>query len=116
MTAHCPHCLRRYEGTSALTGDQVLCSGCGAWLHVRWLDGGRLELTPARGGWSNPASAENGRKGGRPQVKAVLRKGEIVTVEKGGAIQAGVVKRAGSDAVTIEAGGEEITIRRQQTK
>lgn len=78
-----------------------------------------------RGGWNNPASADNGRKatgGGRPRVKAEFRRGEQLVVERQplaptperpmGRPELGVVLNVGADEIEIQIGDDILTIRR----
>lgn len=78
-----------------------------------------------RGGWSNPASADNGRKatgGGRPRVKAEFRRGEQLVVERQppaptpehpmGRPEVGIVLNVSADEIEIQVGDDILTLRR----
>lgn len=71
-----------------------------------------------RGGWSNPASAANGKAGGgRPSTRSILRRGDAVVVHRApiGDIapeEAGVVLSASAEEVEIQIGEDILVIRR----
>lgn len=44
MTVACPNCATQIEISRRITGDQMLCSHCSAWLRVEHLDRGRTVL------------------------------------------------------------------------
>lgn len=81
-----------------------------------------------RGGWSNPASAANGRNSansptvGRPKVKAEFRRGEQLVIERIPLApspehpftkpELGIVLNVSADEVEIQIGDDILTIRR----
>jgi hypothetical protein len=78
-----------------------------------------------RGGWRNPASAENGRKstgGGRPRVRAEFRRGETLIVERQSLApilrqpmsrpEIGTVLNVSANEIEIQIGEDILTLRR----
>lgn len=78
-----------------------------------------------RGGWHNPASAENGRKatgGGRPRIVAEFRQSETLIIKRQpltvtpetpmGRSEIGTVLSVSTDEIGIQIGSDILTIRR----
>lgn len=75
-----------------------------------------------RGGWRNPASAANGRSGGRPRQKFTVRKGDTLLIERetiGEKIypaQVGTVLSVQADELEIQAGNDIYVIRTPESE
>ena len=78
-----------------------------------------------RGGWRNPASAENGRKsmgGGRPRMVAKFRQSETLIIKRQpltvtpetpiGRPEIGTVLNVSADEIEIQIGNDILTLRR----
>ena len=78
--------------------------------------------TGERGGWSNPASAENGKQGGRPREKGpTFRRGEQLLLERqslGSDLnpfhkpKRAVVLSVSNDEIELQIGDDLLVIRR----
>lgn len=74
-----------------------------------------------RGGWRNPASADNGRTGGRPHIKVEFRRGERLIIERQPLAvtpetpltrpEVGVVLSVSAGEIEVQIGNDILTLR-----